>query len=56
MTRKRFIKLNMALGWSRNEATREAGLARLNGSYQREYAEITELLDLIKTIEGDFDV
>lgn len=48
MTRKRFIKLNMALGWSRNESEREAEYARRIGTYQGEYDEIMELFEMLR--------
>lgn len=35
MTRKRFIKLCMAKGWSRNKATALAHAAHINVSYEK---------------------
>lgn len=55
MTRKRFVKLLMAQGYSRNEANRYAQYAAAEGgSYQEEYDDLEEMLRKVRglNVEG----
>lgn len=58
MTRKRFVKLMMSKGYSRNEATETAKLVQGDGSYVETYAAICVLKsipDIHRVIEGFVD-
>ena len=55
MTRKRYVKLLMAQGYSRNEANRSARYAVAEGgSYQEEYDDLEEMLRKMRglNVEG----
>lgn len=58
MTRKRFVKLMMSKGYSRNEATETAKLVQGDGSYAETYAAICvikSIPDIQQTIERFVD-